>query len=70
MIRLQGVPSLHDNTPRQDADAMREENEKLLTGYGAGEGGKVRVPITAAMDRALQNGFKKAGNMPQCLRCR
>ena len=32
--RLQGVPSLHERTPREDMEVMRRENDTLLNGYG------------------------------------
>ena len=59
--RIQGVPGYHANTPREDTDRMREENDALLNGYAQSPDGKaVRIPVDRAMDLALQAGFKKS----------
>jgi hypothetical protein len=58
--RVQGIPSVHANTPREDADEMRRQNDTALSAYGKTDNGMVRVPIDRAMDLALQAGFKKS----------
>ena len=46
---------------REDTDLMREENDRMLTGYSQSPDGKsVRIPVDRAMDLALQSGFKKS----------
>lgn len=53
--RLQGVPGFSDNHPTQDMDQVRAGYKTELEGYGGnGDASTARIPITRAIDLALE----------------
>ena len=64
-VPLQGVPHLHPNTSAQDTIKMFQDNTELWTTYGqTDEPGFVRIPISRAMDLALERGVFKTATQP------
>lgn len=60
--KLQGEPSLHENTPSEDMDSRRRYNEYLLQSVGPVEDPNLaRIPIDRAMDLALKQQIFKTG---------
>ncbi len=52
--RLQGIEGYNAETPSADLIRMERENRTLVTGYGRTPDGRVRIPVTRAMELTLE----------------
>jgi hypothetical protein len=56
--RLQGVPGLHPNSPKEDLREIEESSKRILESYGGTrDEGFVRIPIERAMELVLERGL-------------